>query len=49
MNLDLAVTGGSVELAATAFAREYNEALVHQAVVASLAAGRQGSRAQTHR
>ena len=34
MNLDLAVSGGSVELAETAFAREYNEALVHQVVVA---------------
>ena len=29
MNLDLAVNGGSVELAESAFAREYNEALVH--------------------
>ena len=46
MNLDLAVSGGSVELAETAFAREYNEALVHQVVVAFMAAGRQGSRAQ---
>ena len=49
MNLDLAVNGGSVELAETAFAREYNEALVHQVVVAFMAAGRQGSRAQKNR
>ena len=49
MNLDLAVSGGSVELAETAFAREYNEALVHQVVVAYMSAGRQGSRAQKNR
>jgi len=49
MNLDLAVSGGSVELAETAFAREYNEALVHQVVVAFMAAGRQGSRAHKNR
>ena len=49
MNLDLAVSGGSVELAETAFAREFNEALVHQVVVAYMAAGRQGSRAQKNR
>ena len=49
MNLNLAVSGGSVELAETAFAREYNEALVHQVVVAFMAAGRQGSRAQKNR
>ena len=49
MNLDLAVSGGSVELAETAFAREYNEALVHQVVVAYMAAGRPGSRAQKNR
>ena len=49
MNLDLAVSGGSVELAETAFAREYNAALVHQVVVAYMAAGRQGSRAQKNR
>ena len=49
MNLDLAVSGGSVEVAETAFAREYNEALVHQVVVAFMAAGRQGSRAHKNR
>ena len=49
MNLDLAVNGGSVELAESGFAREYNEALVHQVVVAFMAAGRQGSRAQKNR
>lgn len=49
MNLDVAESGGSVELAESAFAREYNEALVHQVVVAFMAAGRQGSRAQKNR
>ena len=49
MNVDLAVNGGRVELAESAFAREYNEALVHQVVVAFMAAGRQGSRAQKNR
>ena len=49
MNLDLAISGGSVEVAETAFAREYNEALVHQVVVAFMAAGRQGSRAHKNR
>jgi len=49
MNLDVAASGGSVELAESAFAREYNEALVHQVVVAFMAAGRQGSRAQKNR
>ena len=37
MNLNLAVDGGSVEVADTAFSREYNEALVHQVVVAYMA------------
>ena len=29
MNLDVAVSGGSVELAESAFAREYNLSLIH--------------------
>ena len=49
MNLSLAVDGGSVEVADTAFSREYNEALVHQVVVAYMAGARQGSRAHKNR
>jgi large subunit ribosomal protein L4 len=49
MNLNLAIDGGSVEVADTAFSREYNEALVHQVVVAYMAGARQGSRAQKNR
>ena len=46
MNLNLALDGGSVEVADTAFSREFNESLVHQVVVAYMAGARQGSRAQ---
>jgi large subunit ribosomal protein L4 len=49
MNLSLATDGGSVELSETAFAREYNEALVHQVVVAYMAGARQGTKAQKSR
>jgi large subunit ribosomal protein L4 len=49
MNLNLAMSGGSVEVSEAAFAREYNEALVHQVVVAHMAGSRQGSRAQKTR
>ena len=49
MNLNLAVNGGSVEVADTAFSREYNEALVHQVVVAQMAGARQGSSSQKNR
>lgn len=49
MNLSLATDGGSVELSETAFAREYNEALVHQVVVAYMAGARQGTKAQKTR
>ena len=45
MNLSLAANGGSVEISDVAFGREYNEALVHQVVVAYLAGARQGTRA----
>ena len=48
MNLDLAA-GGSVEVSDVAFAREFNESLVHQVVVSYLAGARQGSRAQKTR
>jgi len=49
MNLNLAASGGSVEVSETAFGREFNEALVHQVVVAYMAAARQGSRAHKTR
>jgi large subunit ribosomal protein L4 len=48
MNLSLAA-GGSVELSEVSFAREFNEALVHQVVTAHLAGARQGSKAQKSR
>lgn len=40
---------GSVEVSDTAFAKEFNEDLVHQVVTAYLAGARQGSRAQKSR
>lgn len=40
---------GTVSVSDTAFAREYNEELVHQVVTAYLAGGRQGTRAQKNR
>jgi large subunit ribosomal protein L4 len=49
MNLNLAADGGSVEVSDAAFGREFNEALVHQVVVAHMAGARQGSRAQKTR
>ena len=49
MNLNLAADSGSVEVSDEAFAREFNEALVHQVVVAYMAGARQGSRAQKNR
>lgn len=48
MNLKT-VSGAAVELSDVAFGREFNEALVHQVVVAYLAGGRQGSKAQKTR
>jgi large subunit ribosomal protein L4 len=48
--MELPVQGGtSVTVADAAFAREFNEPLVHQAVTAVLAGGRQGTRAQKAR
>ncbi|MEW5839126.1 MAG: 50S ribosomal protein L4 [Pseudomonadota bacterium] len=41
--------GGSVQLSDAIFAREFNEGLVHQAVVAYMAAARQGTKAQKTR
>jgi large subunit ribosomal protein L4 len=42
-------SGAPVELSEVAFGKEFNEALVHQVVVAYLAGGRQGTRAQKSR
>ncbi|MCZ6888680.1 MAG: 50S ribosomal protein L4 [Gammaproteobacteria bacterium] len=49
--MDLAVTGtdGNVQVSESAFGREFNEALVHQVVVAYMAGARSGSRAQKTR
>ena len=49
MELSLQNEGGTVELADATFARAYNEALVHQVVVAYMAAGRSGTHAQKTR
>jgi len=49
MNLVCASGGQKLELSETAFAREFNEDLVHQVVVAYMARARQGSRAQKNR
>lgn len=49
MNLNLAADGGSVEVSDSAFGREFNEALVHQVVVAHMAGARQGTRAHKNR
>lgn len=48
MNLKT-TSGAVVEVSNNAFGREFNEALVHQVVVAYMAAGRQGSKAQKTR
>jgi large subunit ribosomal protein L4 len=53
MELNVAKPGnaaaGSVEVSDAAFAREFNEDLVHQVVTAYLAGARQGTRAQKNR
>jgi len=53
MQLALAAPGnanaGTVEVSDLAFGKEYNEDLVHQVVIAYLAGGRQGTRAQKTR
>ena len=52
MELSIATTKGSagtVEVSDAAFGKEYNQDLVHQAVTAYLAGGRQGTRAQKNR
>ena len=48
--MELSLTGGGmIEVSDAAFAKDFNEALVHQVVVAYLAGGRSGSRAQKNR
>ena len=48
--MELNVTGaGTVEVSEVTFGTEFNEALVHQAVVAFMAGARQGTRAQKTR
>ena len=53
MELNLSVPGdnakGALEVSETAFGREFNEALVHQVVVAYMSAARAGTRAQKNR
>jgi large subunit ribosomal protein L4 len=48
MELQIA-NGGSIAVSEDVFAREFNEGLVHQAVVAYMAAGRAGTKAQKNR
>lgn len=48
--MELSLTsGGAVEVSEVAFGREFNESLVHQVVVAYMAAARAGTRAQKNR
>ena len=53
MDINLSVPGnnasGALQVSETAFGREFNEALVHQVVVAYMAATRSGTRAQKTR
>jgi large subunit ribosomal protein L4 len=52
MELNIATPGGSkgtVTVSELTFGREYNQDLVHQTVVAYMAAGRQGTKAQKNR
>ncbi len=53
MKLALAIPGGvsteGLDVSATTFGRDFNEALVHQVVTAYLAGGRSGTRAQLTR
>lgn len=53
MNLSIAAPGSgadkAIEVSETAFGREFNEALVHQVVVAYMAGARQGTKAQKSR
>ena len=49
MELVIKDTNGALQVSETTFAREYNEALVHQVVVAYTNAARLGTRAQKNR
>lgn len=52
MNLSIAAPGTgaeNIEVSEVAFGREFNEALVHQVVVAYMAGARQGTKAQKNR
>ena len=52
MKLNIAIPGNAskaLSVSESAFAKEYNEGLIHQVVVAYLAGARQGSRAQKNR
>jgi large subunit ribosomal protein L4 len=49
MELKLLADGGTVEVSDKVFGRDFNEALVHQVVVAYLAGGRRGTSAQKSR
>jgi large subunit ribosomal protein L4 len=46
MELSLKDASGALEVSEATFGREFNEALVHQVVVAYAAGARQGTRAQ---
>ena len=48
--MELSLTsGGAIKVSEVAFGREFNESLVHQVVVAYMAAARAGTRAQKNR
>jgi len=49
MDLNIQDSGSTVSVSDLTFAREFNEALVHQVVTAYLAGGRQGTKAQKTR
>ncbi len=49
MDLQLVGGAGSVSVSEEVFGQDYNESLVHQAVVAYLAGGRSGTKAQKNR
>ncbi len=49
MNLNIIGASNGVDVADTAFGREFNEALVHQVVVSYMAGGRQGTKSQKTR
>ena len=49
MQLSLNGSGGMIEVSDATFARDFNESLVHQVVIAYMAGGRSGSRAQKNR